>query len=105
MNQNDSITFSRSGSICTSGEHIRLIKSVYIRQDGNKLKFEQIKLETIRSKGANMTDYEFHETNTFPGTIEFETSAGYTPLFESSTNSNGTDLQRTSKYDSSGVFN
>ncbi len=101
----DMITFNGYGTICTKGDHIRASKTVVIRQEETQLKIEQKELKILPSDGFTAAKhYDFLTSNDFPETIKFEKSIGNKPIFESKPNSENIQIERVSKYDSTGVI-
>lgn len=102
-NEQDTLNFKENGTTCSKGNFIQLRKILLITQHGNELKFRGSKLEVNPSLDYT-APYRFIETNDFPKTMKFEKTAGYRPVNIIRKNSDGNEWEKTSKYDSSGVF-
>lgn len=100
----DLISIQGQGTLCTSGEYVRLIKTIYIQQKVNELIIEQKELKVVPSSNSNWRDFDFLETNNVPTRLTFEKSAGYTPIIEIRSGEKRFSSRKSSKYDSSAIF-
>lgn len=101
----DTVTFNGFGTICAKGDHIRALKTIVIRQEGTELKIEQKELEILPSEGfTGAKRYDFLTSTDFPEILKFQKSVGNKPIFESKSNSDNIQIERISKYDSTGVI-